>query len=55
VALAAWVRVGLPLVWPTMQVPAVLASAALWSTGFALYAWRYGPWLSRPRLDGRPG
>jgi uncharacterized protein involved in response to NO len=55
VALAALVRVGLPLAWPTLQVPAVLASAALWSAGFAVYVWHYGPWLARPRLDGRPG
>jgi hypothetical protein len=26
----------------------------LWSAGFALYAVRYWPVLTRPRLDGRP-
>jgi uncharacterized protein involved in response to NO len=55
VLLAAVVRVGLPLLRPELTVPAVLASAALWSAGFALYAVRYWPVLSRPRLDGRPG
>ncbi len=55
VALAAVLRVGLPLLRPESTVAAVLASAALWSAGFALYAVRYWPVLSRPRLDGRPG
>ena len=55
VLLAAAVRVSVPLVAPAQTVPAVLASAALWSAGFGLYAVRYWPVLSRPRLDGRPG
>lgn len=55
VLLAAAVRVGLPLAAPALTVPAVLGSAALWSAGFGLYAVRYWPVLSRPRLDGRPG
>jgi uncharacterized protein involved in response to NO len=55
VALAAAVRVGVPLVAPAWTVQAVLASAALWSTGFGLYAVRYWSVLSKPRVDGRPG
>lgn len=55
VLLAAVVRVALPLVAPALTVDAVVASAALWSTGFAIYAVRYWPVLTRPRLDGRPG
>lgn len=55
VLLAAVVRVGLPLARPEFTVGAVLASAALWSFGFGLYAVRYWPVLTRPRLDGRPG
>lgn len=55
VGLAAAVRVGVPLVQPGWTVAAVLASAALWSAGFGLYAVRYWPVLSRPRVDGRPG
>lgn len=55
VLLAAAVRVGVPLLQPGWTVHAVLASAALWSLGFGLYAVRYWPVLSRPRLDGRPG
>jgi uncharacterized protein involved in response to NO len=52
---AALVRVAVPLAMPQWMVGAVLLSAALWSAGFGLYAVRYGPVLTRPRLDGRPG
>jgi uncharacterized protein involved in response to NO len=55
VLLAAPVRVGLPLVLPAWTAHAVIGSATLWSAGFGLYALRYWPVLSRPRLDGRPG
>ena len=55
VLLAAVVRVAVPLVAPAQTISAVLGSAALWSAGFGLYAIRYWPILSRPRLDGRPG
>jgi uncharacterized protein involved in response to NO len=55
VALAAAVRVGVPLLQPAWTLGAVLASATLWSAGFGLYAVRYWPVLSRPRIDGRPG
>jgi uncharacterized protein involved in response to NO len=55
VALGAALRVLLPLLLPSATVPAVLLSGLLWSAGFGLYAWRYGPWLLRPRIDGRPG
>jgi uncharacterized protein involved in response to NO len=52
---AAAVRVVVPLAAPAATMPAVLGSAALWSAGFALYALRYWPALTRPRLDGRRG
>ena len=52
---AALVRVLLPLAAPALTVHAVLCSAAFWSGGFGLYAVRYWPVLTRPRLDGRPG
>ncbi|HUG21923.1 NnrS family protein [Piscinibacter sp.] len=55
VLLAALVRVGVPLVQPTWWMHAVVASASLWSAGFALYALGYWPVLTRPRLDGKPG
>ncbi|HEY0819313.1 MAG TPA: NnrS family protein [Rhizobacter sp.] len=55
VASAAMARVFLPLAVPGWTMPAILVSAALWSLGFGLFAVRYGPMLSRPRLDGQPG
>ncbi len=55
VLLGAVVRVLLPLVMPQWTLPAIVGSAALWSAGFALYAVRYWPVLTRPRLDGKPG
>ncbi|MEO6017730.1 MAG: NnrS family protein, partial [Polaromonas sp.] len=55
IALAALVRVFVPLAMPAQTVAAVLVSAALWSTGFALYAVCYWPALTRARLDGQPG
>ena len=55
VLLAAAVRVGAPLLMPAWWMQAVVASAALWSAAFALYALRYWPVLTRARLDGKPG
>ncbi|MEO8858192.1 MAG: NnrS family protein [Burkholderiaceae bacterium] len=52
---AALVRVLAPLIAPQTLVSAVLVSAALWSAGFGLFAVRYWPVLTRPRLDGKPG
>src|SRR5206468_8560402 len=55
VLLAALVRVGVPLFAPAWTIAAVLGSAALWSSAFALYAAGYWPVLTRARLDGKPG
>jgi len=55
VLLAALVRVIVPVAAPAWTVAAIVASAALWSTAFALFAARYGAALIRPRLDGQPG
>jgi len=55
VLLGAVVRVLLPLVVPQWTLPAIGVSATMWSAGFALYAVRYWPVLTRPRLDGKPG
>ncbi|MES2785919.1 MAG: NnrS family protein [Pseudomonadota bacterium] len=55
VALAAIVRVALPLAVPQLLLVSIIGSAVLWSAGFALYAIRYWPVLTRPRLDGKPG
>ena len=52
---ACLVRVLMPLLAPTLTLPAIQASAVLWSAGFALFALRYAPVLTRARLDGRPG
>ena len=52
---AALLRVGVPLLWPSAYLPAIAGAALLWAAGFGLYAWRYAPILTRPRLDGRPG
>jgi uncharacterized protein involved in response to NO len=40
---------------PGLYNTAVVASAALWSAAYAIYAVRYWPVLTRPRLDGKPG
>jgi uncharacterized protein involved in response to NO len=55
VLFAAVVRVALPLLAPALTLPAILGSATLWSAGFGLYAIRYWPVLTRPRVDGQPG
>ncbi|HEX2545076.1 MAG TPA: NnrS family protein [Ramlibacter sp.] len=55
VALAAFVRVFLPLLAPALLLQGVLASALLWSAGFGLYTVRYWNVLTRARVDGRPG
>jgi uncharacterized protein involved in response to NO len=55
IAVAALLRVGLPLVWPAALVGAVLLSSLLWAAGMGIYSWRYWPILTRARIDGRPG
>lgn len=55
VSAAPLLRVGVPLVAPSLTSHAVLCSAALWSSGFALYTLHYWPVLTRARLDGKPG
>jgi uncharacterized protein involved in response to NO len=52
---AALIRVFGGLLWSAGYLWTVLASAACWSLAFGIYAVRYWPILSRPRLDGRPG
>ena len=49
------VRVAVPLIAPTLLLPAVLGSAALWSAGFGLYAVRYWTVLTGARADAKPG
>ena len=52
---AALVRVFGPLALPAAYAGLVAASSLLWSAAFALYAVRYWPVLTRPRVDGKPG
>jgi uncharacterized protein involved in response to NO len=52
---AALVRVTGGIAAPALYLYTVYASAALWSAAFGLFAARYWPILTRPRLDGRPG
>jgi uncharacterized protein involved in response to NO len=55
VGLAAITRVFVPLVAMSMYREAVIASACMWSAAYAIYAIRYWPILTRPRIDGKPG
>jgi uncharacterized protein involved in response to NO len=55
VQLAALTRVFAPLVAPAAYTASVAVSGALWSAAFAIYAVRYWPVLTLPRVDGKPG
>ena len=50
---AALVRVFGGMAVPAVFLPSVQLSAGLWAAAFGLYAVRYWPILTRPRLDGR--
>jgi uncharacterized protein involved in response to NO len=52
---AAAVRVGAPLAAPEFTMPALIVAGAMWATAFALYLFRFTPWLLATRLDGRDG
>jgi len=52
---AAIIRVLVPLLLSDAYGNAVIASAAMWSAAFAIYAVRYWPILTRSRIDGAPG
>jgi len=52
---AAVVRVFGGWLLPGSYVGTVVLSGLLWAAAFAVYAVRYWPVLSRPRLDGKPG
>jgi len=55
VQIAALLRVGGGIALPDHYLASVVLSGLCWSAGFALYAFRYWPILTRPRLDGKPG
>ncbi len=52
---AAFVRVFVGMAWTSAYVGTIIASALFWSAAFGIYAIRYWPILTRPRLDGKPG
>jgi len=52
---AAVVRVFGGMAAPELTLSSVQLSGLLWSAAFGLYAVRYWPVLTRPRLDGKPG
>lgn len=55
VQFAAVARTLLPMLPNGAWMPTVHAAAALWTVGVLLYVWVYGPILTGPRADGRPG
>src|SRR3989344_6515764 len=55
IQVAAVVRVFGGIASPGLYRPSVQLSALLWAAAFGLYAVRYWPVLTRPRLDGKPG
>ena len=40
---------------PEYQALDAQAQHILFAAALLIYAWRYTPWLLRPRLDGKPG
>ena len=52
---AAVMRVFVVMVWPEAQRGAVVGSTLLWSAALGIFAIRYWPILTRPRVDGKPG
>ncbi|MDE2201227.1 MAG: NnrS family protein [Burkholderiaceae bacterium] len=53
VTVAALVRVAGPVLVPRNVW--IGTASALWVAAFAVYLWRYTPWLMAPRADGRDG
>lgn len=52
---AALIRVFGGMLLPDRYLLSIIGSGLCWSVGFALYAVRYWPILSRARIDGKPG
>jgi len=55
ILVAALVRVVGGIAFPDLLRATVIVSGLCWSGGFAIYAIRYWPILTRPRIDGKPG
>jgi uncharacterized protein involved in response to NO len=41
--------------WPAAPAALLVTAALAWAAGCTGWAWRYGGWMGRPRIDGRPG
>jgi uncharacterized protein involved in response to NO len=52
---AALVRVFGGMASTTLYLPSIQVSGVLWALAFGIYAVRYWPVLTQPRLDGKPG
>jgi len=52
---AAVIRVFGGVLLPALYMASIGLSGLLWALAFGLYAFRYWPILTRPRLDGKPG
>ncbi len=52
---AAVIRVAGGMIAPAFYLPGIQVSGVLWAAAFGLYAIRYWPVLTRPRIDGKPG
>lgn len=52
---AAVIRVGATLIPAEFYLGAVVFSGVLWALAFAIFSMRYWPYLTQPRIDGRPG
>lgn len=55
IQLAAMVRVFGVMAYPDWYLHGIQISAVLWASAFLIYAVRYWPVLTRPRIDGKPG
>ncbi|MGE6126776.1 NnrS family protein [Aeromonas rivipollensis] len=55
VILSAFMRVLLPLYWPSLTLTGWNLSGWSWIAAYGLFVWVYTPILTRPRSDGRPG
>ena len=52
---AAIVRVGGGIITPSLYASSVQLSGLLWAAAYSIYAVRYWPVLTQPRIDGKPG
>jgi len=55
IQLAAVIRVFGGIASPGFYIASIQLSGVIWAVAFGLYAVRYWPVLTRPRLDGKPG